>query len=388
MSFVSVKAFVQGYLFHLLSRILHASRARQAPFKYSGPPFRAPHTLPTEIILHIAGFLDVASLLALHHTNRDLFYIISLIPDEIPHLREARYLADLTRLTNGHNKHNLNFCTNCQELRSLKSFSLSEIMALERLQEASCLRHAQMWMCPHVSCDYKQIKKLLRLGSGFREIDEMICHLRCDRKKCRTVFYHRILDFERFPLRYYSIKSTISVLAVYFHDDPATLRDPIQRYLTKTRVQRAVGNIRAPLCDHHLLSDQEVLKKYDPADIDFKEYQCSALPCERLRPVRESDGSCSFCQAQGVQTKFRFLARTGKSDFAPTMGWIYLYAVVIRSLGACSWKMRDQPDEHWRCHGETERRLAKFRDSWIQSSSDIGRVILISSDGEELEAEM
>lgn len=73
-----------------------------------------------------------------------------------------------------------------------------------------------------------------------------------------------------------------------------------------------------------------------------------------------------------------------ESDIGSTMSCIYLYAVLIRSLGACSWKMRDKPDEYWRCHGETKTRLAKFRDSWIQSSGDMGRNILISFDVEEL----
>jgi hypothetical protein len=377
-------ALVQAYLLYLLfvfliSRIHHALRARQAPFKGSGPPFRAPHTFPRHIILHIAGFLDGASLLALRHTNRDLFYITSLIPDQIPHLREARYLADITRLTNRYNEHSLGFCTDCRELRPLKSFSLSEVMALGRLQEASCLRHAQLWMCPHVSYDYQRIIKLPPLGSGFCGIDDLTGHPHCGGEQCRRVFYRKILDSGRLPSRCYYIKSRISIFQVVLHSGPATLRDTLQRYFTKARVRRTVSNIHAPICDHHLLSDREVLNKYDPADIDVDDYPC-ASPHECLRPVRGSDGYCSLCQALGVQTKFRFLATADRSYYDPSRDWICLYAVVIRSLGPCSWKIGDQPDEHWRCHGETERRLAKFRDSWNSIPSDVGHVFSVSSD--------
>src|SRR5436305_5057675 len=75
MSSISVHAVYERCIVPLISRIHHTAKARRASSKHLGPPFRSPHTLPTEVILQIAELLDEASLQALRHTNRGLFYI-------------------------------------------------------------------------------------------------------------------------------------------------------------------------------------------------------------------------------------------------------------------------------------------------------------------------
>src|SRR6266496_1508998 len=82
---VSVGAVIKAYLLPLISLIYHDAKAPQAAPKptraqpkFWMPSFRSPHTFPTEIILKFAEFLDEASFLALRHTNRALFYTISL----------------------------------------------------------------------------------------------------------------------------------------------------------------------------------------------------------------------------------------------------------------------------------------------------------------------
>jgi hypothetical protein len=101
---ISIEAVVKAYILPLISLIHPAVKARRislkptrAQPKFWMPPFRSPHTLPTEIILQFAELLDEASLLALRHTNRDLFYIISLTPDQNSRLPEVYYLATLRK---------------------------------------------------------------------------------------------------------------------------------------------------------------------------------------------------------------------------------------------------------------------------------------------------
>jgi len=168
---ISMEAVVKAYLLPLISLIYPAVKppgtspkpTRVQP-KFWMPSFRSPHTLPTEIILQFAELLDEASLLALRHTNRDLFYIISLTPDQNSRLPEVYQLAALRRLlrrlANEYDKDRQGFCTTCQEHRPLTSFSLSEVMALDRCQQASCLQHNRFWLCPHVNCDYQSMLNL------------------------------------------------------------------------------------------------------------------------------------------------------------------------------------------------------------------------------------
>jgi hypothetical protein len=146
---VSVEAVIKACLLPLISLIYHGAKAPQTPPKptqaqpkFWMPSFRSPHTLPTEIILKFAEFLDEASSLALRHRNRDLFYTISLTPDQYSRLPESKYLAALHRLTVGNDKNHQGFCTTYGEHRPLTFFSVSEVMALNRLQPASCLKHS------------------------------------------------------------------------------------------------------------------------------------------------------------------------------------------------------------------------------------------------------
>ena len=139
----STVAVVQEGCF--MSRIRHAVKAirrllipTRAPFQRRGPPFRSPHDLPTEIILQIADCLDEVSLLALRHTNRDLLYIVLLEPDQVLSLRKTRVIG---HINNRYDKNRVH-CTGCQRLRPLAAFSLSELIALQSLQQASCLRHS------------------------------------------------------------------------------------------------------------------------------------------------------------------------------------------------------------------------------------------------------
>lgn len=167
MSSISIEAVVNAYLLPLISLIYPAVKARpasprptQAQPKFWMPSFRSPHTLSTEIIWKFTEFLDEASLLALRHTNRDLFYTISLTSDQYSCLHEVYYLATCQRLIVGCDKNRHGFCTTCQKHRPLTSFSVSEIMAIDRLEQAGYLRHSQFWLCPHLSYGYESIAKL------------------------------------------------------------------------------------------------------------------------------------------------------------------------------------------------------------------------------------
>jgi hypothetical protein len=354
---VSVHAAYERCIVSLISRIHHGAKARPASSKHLGPPFRSPHTLPAEIILQIAELLDEASLQALRHTNRDLFYIISLTPDQTSRLPEACYLAALRRLTVGYDNNRQGFCTNCKEPRPLMSFSVSEVMALDKYQPASCLRHSQFWVCPHVAYDYQDIIKLPKEGKGFCGID-WTGHPCC--RKCQGDFRHYFRSGRRFSTHF--ILSYITVARLERHGGPGMLTDTIQRHYTRALVHKALCSIRAPICDHHLLSHRTVLDAYDPTDMDLHYYPYDALPPhEHLRTARRSDGFCSFCQAMGVQTKFRF--RATAYSFRP--GWtnIEIEVVLTRSLAACSRRSQNRPDEHWRCHGMTERKLARLCDA-------------------------
>src|SRR5271163_2417275 len=166
MSSMSTKAIVRRYLPRLLSQMRHT---RLEPDRNcSGPSFMAPHKFPLEIILRIAVFLDDTSLVALHQTNRDLFYTVSPTADQSLRAHKARYLAESVRLANRDNKSLVGYCGRCHKLRPLTSFSISEVMALERLEYASCLLHAQLWICPHQSYDYEKRMGLRNLADFSR----------------------------------------------------------------------------------------------------------------------------------------------------------------------------------------------------------------------------
>ena len=370
---LSIKAFIQRRLVPQVFRAVRAPRLflepTQAQLECCGPPFRSPHTLPTEIILRITESLDEISSMALRHTNRDLFYIISLNPDQLSRVRKALYLtAVVEHTTNTRNKGRLGFCMSCQELRPLRSFSLSEVRALESLQQASCLRHSQLWICPHVSCDYKRIVELPRPSTGFCGIiDERAGFPSCGGEQCQLDFKHEICGPSAGSHQCH-LDSKLFISLVDCVGGPGTLRDTIQRSLTKAQIQKAMDNIRVPICDHHLLNDEEVRSKYDPADIDLDVSYWHGVPFpeEHMRTIRRSDGSCSYCQAVGVQTKFRFVAWAYRTGCVPETARIILEVVLIRSLAAHP-KRQGKPDKHWRCHGMTERRIADFRDSWIPS---------------------
>ena len=364
---ISIEAVVKAYLLPLISLIHPSVKAQgtspkptRAQPKFWMPPFRSPHTLPTEIILQFAEFLDEASLLALRHTNRDLFYIISLTPDQNSRLPEVYYLAALQRLlrrlTDGYDKDRQGFCTTCQEHRPLTSFSLSEAIALDRFQQASCLRHNQFWLCPHVSCDYQYM-----LNQHYRELDHLAC------TKCRDVFSHSTCHGSRSSQAY--LNSSLVVALLDHRGGPSMLRDTIRRHCTRALVHQVLDNIPAPICDHHLLTDRKVLDTYDPTDMDlYNIYRHEDRPSdEYMRTPRKSDGFCSLCHAMGAQTKFRFEAITVESTLDSSDATILIKMILIRSLGDClrysrPQKSQDRVDEHCRCHGTTQRRLTRFRD--------------------------
>ena len=215
MSLVSVEAAPAEHL-GLISAIQNARKARLAPpkatqadFDCSGPPFGAPHNLPAEIILRVAGFLDEVSLMALHHTNRDLFHIIPLTPDQASSACYARYLAEFANLCS---KDHQGLCTTCQDLQPLASFSISEVMALERQQHARCLRHSQLWMCPHVSYDYNMIMGLGRTGRWIK-IHNYTGFPNCGSRRCSHIFRHEFTPDQTSFLDD-SIQSTITISKV------------------------------------------------------------------------------------------------------------------------------------------------------------------------------
>jgi len=149
------------------------------------------------------------------------------------------------------------------------------------------------------------------------------------------------------------------------------LRDTIQRHCTRALVHEVLDNIRAPICDHHLLSDRKVLDTYDPTDMDlYNNDRRDRRPEEDVRTPRRSDGSCSLCHAMGAQTGFRFEAIVTDSNSYSGSATIMIKVVLIRSLGGClpysrPRKPRDRVDEHWRCHSTTQRRLTRFRDDAV-----------------------
>jgi hypothetical protein len=370
---ISIEAVVKAYILPLISLIHPAVKARRislkptrAQPKFWMPPFRSPHTLPTEIILQFAELLDEASLLALRHTNRDLFYIISLTPDQNSRLPEVYYLATLRRslrkLTYGYEEDRQGFCTTCQEYRPLTSFSLSEVMALDRFQQASCLQHNQFWLCPHKSCNYQSMLDVRDRGWGFDGIDCQSSHP-CS-TNCRTVFRHSIAR-QGPPISLAYLKSSVFVVYLEHLGGPSMLRDTIQRHCTRALVHEVLDNIRAPICDHHLLSDRKVLDTYDPTDIDLYDNDRHDLrPEENMRVPRRSDSFCSLCHAMGTQTKFRFEATIVNTHSNPIHTSIMITIVLIRHLKNGLWysRPRDRVDEHWRCHSTTQRKLTRFRD--------------------------
>ena len=287
-------------------------------------------------------------------------------------VQKAHYLAESVRLTNRYNKHLRGFCVCCQELRPLIWFSVSEMMALERLEDASCLLHAQFWTCPHHSLDYTY--KESRAYSDFLRSHPFGLSY-CDNFQCRAVFRHKHI-YARWPSLDHYIKSEIKIFRVVHQGGPCTMRDTIQRHLTKDRLQTAISMIHAPVCDHYLLSDEEVRKNFDPVDLDLEDWiwWSVRLPFETNRIIRGSDNSCSYCQALGVRTEFRFLARALQSYAYPGMAAIELCAVVLRSFAMETQFGRKPPEEAWRCHGISKRRLARFRETWTLTSSGVPRV--------------
>jgi hypothetical protein len=142
---------------------------------------------------------------------------------------------------------------------------------------------------------------------------------------------------------------------------PPRTSHPRPRYLPLDRRRRP----RSQGPDAGFAGDEQVRKNFDPADLDLdnQAWHSACVPRERARTNRSSDDSCSYCQVLGVQTGFRFPARAYKQTFSGTV-MIGLYAVVLRSFGQEGRTGREQPDEHWRCHGASERRLARFRNTW------------------------
>lgn len=316
--------------------------------------------------------------MALHHTNRDLFHIIPLTPDQASSACYARYLAEFANLCS---KDHQGLCTTCQDLQPLASFSISEVMALERQQHARCLRHSQLWMCPHVSYDYNMIMELGRTGRWIK-IHNYTGFPNCGSTRCSHIFRHEFTPDQTSFLDD-SIQSTITISEVEHHSGPGMIRDTIRRYFTKARLQTATNMIRAPICDHHLLSDGRVRDTYDPADIDIYDWAWMSVndALKSPRTVRQSDGSCSFCHALGGQTRFRFVVTIMKSYSShswPGKASIKLEAVVIRSVGPTTFGQeeahflmaRDQGRKYLRCYGITERRLAKFQNAWAQVPKD------------------
>jgi hypothetical protein len=358
---MSTKAIVERYLLRLLSRI------RRRRFK-PGPPFMAPHKFPLEIILYIAAFLDDISLLALHHTNQDLFYTISPTADQFLRAQKVRYLAESVRLTKRNTEKLMGFCTRCQELRPLNSFSISEVMALERLEDASCLLHAQFWICPHRSSGfaYKEpygiFNDIISVGAPH-----------CRNTECNYIFGHSHEFSCNWPFFDDCIVSEIAISRVAHQGGPYTIRDTIQRHLTKDRLQAVINMIHAPVCDHYLLSDEEVRENFDPTDLDLDDqvWRSTHVPREEARTIRQSDNSCSYCQALGVRTKFRFLARTSHDSTNSGTVLIWLYAIVVRIFRQEARVGYKQPEVHWRCYGASERRLDRFRDTWTLISNDV-----------------
>jgi hypothetical protein len=366
----STRAIVRRYLLRLLSRMRHR---RLEP----GPPFMAPHKFPPEIILHIAVFLDDMSLMALHQTNQDLFYTVSPTADQFLRGQKARYLAESVRLTNRDNKKLLGFCTLCQKPRPLNSFSISEVMALERLEDANCLLHAQFWTCPHQGFTYTYEEPR---AFNFNHINPLGLST-CKKTRCNLVFHHSYRFSSSGPFLDDHIKNEVAISRVAHQGGLRTIRDTIQRHLTKNRLQTVINMIHAPVCDHYLLSDEEVRKNFDPADLDLddREWSSVRVPREEARIIRRSDNSCSYCQALGVRTEFRFLARTSRGPTNPGMVSIWLYAVVIRTFRLNQIGLKQPEEKHWRCHGVSERMLARFQDTWTLISNDVPRVYPVDS---------
>ena len=219
-----------------------------------------------------------------------------------------------------------------------------------------------------MSCDYKRIVELPRPLTGFYGIvDDRTGFPSCEGQRCWLDFRHEICGSSAGSHQYH-IDSKRFISWVDCVGGLSTLRDVIQRSFTKTRIQKAMDKICVPICDHHLLSDEEVRSKYDPTDVDL-DVSCwddVPFPEEDMRTIRSSDCSCSYCQAVGVQTKFRFVAWAYRTGYVPETARIILEVVLIRSLAARP-DRQGKPDKHRQCHGMTERRITDFQDSWVPS---------------------
>ena len=104
-----------------------------------------------------------------------------------------------------------------------------------------------------------------RRGLGFSGLDKVDGYSDCGSPNC----YHDFQHYSSLSPRFEDyIESRIFIDAVRNPGGPGTLEDKLKRSFPRARLEKAMDNLRAPICDHRMLSDEQVRNKYDPTDID------------------------------------------------------------------------------------------------------------------------
>ena len=274
----------------------------------SGPRRRlALDDFPAEIILHISSFLDAEATFALQQTNRRLRHTIQPSTKQLTQVHERRYLTKWMDVTK-HDKRRL-FCNQCREPRPRSAISASEIMRANKIHEAECLRHAQIWVCPHHFLSYQDFDKLREpygnYGSyAFRRADKTNS---CKRHWCRYIFEHGFeIWMPQFPFEG-SMESRIHIASVRYRRGPNHIWDSIRSTFTRANVDRALSLIQAPICDHLLLSDKRISDDFSANDLDMRDYVWSTrMGFLNYKSAQGKERCCLICQAMGVWTMWRF----------------------------------------------------------------------------------
>ena len=273
-------------------------------------------------------------------------------------------------------------------------------MRANKIHEAECLRHAQIWVCPHHSLSYEDFDKLREpygnYGSyAFRRADKTNS---CKRHGCRYIFEHGFeIWMPQFPFED-SMDSRIHIASVRYRCGPNHIWDSIRSTFTRANVDRALSLIQAPICDHLLLSDKRISDDFSANDLDMRDYVWSTrMGFLNYKSAQGKERCCLICQAMGVWTMWRF--QVWVKPWATGNATIEIHVLLSRSVGSFRqrnglsdgrdgffdkiiylfspssaeriYAERNLVNKHRRCHGLTEASVTKFRASWDETGSKV-----------------
>ena len=117
----------------------------------------ARNKLPTELLLHVATFLDEESMVPFHQTSHTLFNSVKISNDQITRYREHCYEAAFEHWRVEIDKGDKMFCAKCQCYQPMAFFAFSQAISKTKSTNLECLQHAQYMLCPHQSLDYSVV---------------------------------------------------------------------------------------------------------------------------------------------------------------------------------------------------------------------------------------